>query len=221
MATTDDETSEPRARDLVDDPDRRDELDPATRAQLERWFGMPSYQQLEEEQPDDPELVELRERRARACAAVDPALVDKLNQWTTSVERLLLFHPLDLEILDPSISAIDEALVQRAGVIADPREVEVPFALIDDLKECTPQAVLRDLHRPETLFAIRYEVDQMVLDASPPDVVAEIRAAMRTRIETRTGPRPLDEARAALDELAAIKRRPWLPIQTPNRRVEE
>jgi hypothetical protein len=221
MANPDDD--EPRARDLVATPERTEELDPETRAQLERWFGLPSYTQLEEEGADDPDLAESRERIARACAAVDPALVAHVDRWTSSADGLLKFEPLDLGKIDPSISAVDDVLVERAGMIADPREVALPQSLINDLADCTPQAVLRDIHRPELQFEIRYEVDQAIAEVARLDVRETIDRAMRTRIriEFDDGPTALDEMRAALADLAALKAQPWKPIPSPNRRVEE
>ena len=54
-------------------------LDASTLAELERWFGLPSFQELAdkgEPPPRDPDLEAAREQRAKAIAAVDPELVE-------------------------------------------------------------------------------------------------------------------------------------------------
>ena len=57
-------------------------IDSGTRADLERWFGLPSYEALAEqgvhpEPPaEEPSYVERRKRQDAAMAAVDPALLE-------------------------------------------------------------------------------------------------------------------------------------------------
>ena len=72
-----------------DDKKVKELLDSATRADLERWFGLPSYEQLAERgvQPpppaEDPEFAAIRNRRDEAIASVDPAMVEWHRRRTT------------------------------------------------------------------------------------------------------------------------------------------
>src|SRR5262245_45701839 len=83
-----------------DDPKVKDLLDDATRADLERWFGLPSFTQLAEEgkpaaipEQEDPEQVERRERREKAMAAVDPAIVDRhFRRYDVAPESVVQFR---------------------------------------------------------------------------------------------------------------------------------
>src|SRR5215510_8283576 len=67
-----------------DDKKVKDLIDAATRAELERWFGLPSFEQLAErgiqpqppEPPEDPEVATVRKRRNEAIAAIDPAMLE-------------------------------------------------------------------------------------------------------------------------------------------------
>ena len=75
----------------------KDLLDAATKAELARWFGLPSFEEPSSEAapppPEDPETAELRERRAAAAAAVDPALLDAMHQrYEVRPETLIQFE---------------------------------------------------------------------------------------------------------------------------------
>ena len=58
-----------------------DVVDAATQAELQKWFQLPSFQQVAEQAgaPVDAELEEVKQRRAKAMAAVDPALLDRIH----------------------------------------------------------------------------------------------------------------------------------------------
>src|SRR3954469_1558056 len=142
----------------ADDDDKRvkDLLGAAEIADLERWFGLPSFEQLADEGKQalvpeiDPEVLEVRKRRDAAMAAVDPALLSRiLYRVEEHPETLLDFRAvIDVHVKD--VALFDETMVDKGFSIAEPREVEISDELRDDLKECTPQALLRDLHRAET-----------------------------------------------------------------------
>jgi hypothetical protein len=216
---------------VPDDDDKRvkDLLDQATQADLERWFGLPSFEQLAEQQApapagEDPEVAAVREQRAKAIAAVDPQLLASiLHRIEERPEQLLELEQLIDVHVDPSIAQFDEAMAANIATFAEPREVEISDELKDDLKECTPQALLRDLHRPELDFEKTFEV----IDAAAGqriDVVAEVAAAMRTnwRLPPLSAS-PLVESRRALDEARADRNKPWpaAVIGMPNRTVQE
>lgn len=209
----------------------KDLLDPQARADLERWFALPSFDQLAEEQQqatppeEDPDVVAVRERRARAIAEIDPQLLATHLARIAACESCNVFA-FTLSSRVAEIGVVGRGLLERQLQIGEPREVEIPPELEDDLKECTPQAILRDLHRVEEDFEKTFEVHD--LDAEHRfDIVAEVRTAMATRhtvAASQLGPSPFHETRALLAELRAERRRPWPTLlataNLPNRRVE-
>jgi len=202
-------------------------IDAATRAELERWFGLPSYQELADrgikppEPPPDPEMVEVRRRRDEALAAVDPAMIEAHRRRTDPPPDLIRFKQLIDVRVDPSITQLDLSMIDRQHTIAEPRERERPMELQDDLQDCTPQALLRDLHRPELDFEKIFEVVDMAAGQRL-DIVAAVAEAMRTRWTLPPfGPTPLQQARALLRELRDDRHAPWTEIKIPNRTVTE
>jgi hypothetical protein len=195
-----------------------DVVDLATQRELQKWFDLPSFEQVGTPQPiaEDPELVEVRERRAKACAAVDPALLESIHVRTeVTPETLLDIH------VDPSIVQFDIDAAERQVKQSEPREVEISEELRDDLKECTPQALLRDLHRPELMFEKQFEVIDIAAEQKL-DIVAEVDAAMKMSLKLPPlGLSPFEEERRLLVQDRANRRAPWTGIKLRNRRVEE
>jgi hypothetical protein len=203
MAPDDDDR---KAKDVLET-----ELDPQTRAELARWFGLPSFDDAPEAAPpeDDPEMVLVRERREKALAAVEPWMLEAHRKRTEPPDDLFKFVPnIDVHV-DPDMPMMDFSMIERAGSIAEPREIEIHEQIQDDLKECTPQALLRDLHRVETDFEKTFEM----IDAAAEqrlDIVAEVAAAMATSWKLP----PLDnlpftEARLMVENLRAERSQPW------------
>lgn len=208
-----------------DDKKVKDLIDAATRAELEKWFGLPSFESLGEQAPepppDDPEVAAVRERRDKAIAAVDPAMVEAHRRRVEAPEALITFKPMIDVHVDPSVALFDMSMIERQHTIADPREVDIPPELQDDLHDCTPQALLRDLHRPELDFEKVFEVVDMAAEQRF-DIVAAVNEAMATSWKLpRLGRSPFTEARELLLELRTERRRPWTDIKMPNRRVAE
>jgi len=223
---TDDERPDPTVKQLLEGRSLDDVVDAATQRELERWFGLPSFEQLaaQPKPPEDPEMVAVRERREKALAAVDPALVERIRVRTeTTAESLLKFEPtIDIHV-DPSVALLDVAMIERA--IAEPREVEIPEQLRDDLKDVTPQALLRDLHRPALDFEKTFEVVDMAAEQRF-DIVAEVETVMATSWKLPPlGASPLVESRRMLDELRADRKKSWVDaikqLPLPNRRHAE
>jgi hypothetical protein len=221
MATDDADKLDPKVKDFID---------AATRAELERWFGLPSFEVTAEKakppKPEDPEVVKVREQRAKAMAAVDPALLEALRvKFEDKSESLIRFQAqLSLRV-DPEIALFDHAMVERQASIAEPREVEISEELRDDLKDCTPQAILRDLHRPEIDFDKTFEIVDMSAEQRL-DIVAEVKAAMSTNWKLPPlDELPFKEACTLVAEVVALRRTPWpkliLSQKLPNRRVTE
>src|SRR5690242_1899728 len=114
-----------------DDKKVKELIDEATRADLERWFALPSFQQLADEgkqaaapPAEDPGVAEVQKRRAELLAEVDPRLLEAIYRRTEPPPDLVhLPPPLELRI-DPDVAIFDEALLSRQSTIADPRYVE-------------------------------------------------------------------------------------------------
>lgn len=203
-------------------------LDPQTQADLEKWFGLPSVTELEEQGklagPADAEMAEVIERRERALAAIDRALLDEIRLRTEDIPNPI-GQPVQIVdvVIDENIALFDHVMLEKIASIADPREVEIPDALIDALKECTPQALLRDLHRPEFFFDKTFEVIDAAAEQRM-DAIAEARTAMTTSWKLPVvRKKPVEESREALAELNNHRRQPWISFlpQLTNRTVQE
>lgn len=220
--------------DENDDRKAKDVIDAATQHDLERWFGLPSFTQLAEEgkQPQeptsgmDPETKAVIERRDKALANVDRAFLEAVYaRHDVKAEDIIVFEKtIDVHVSE-TFGAVDEALVQRAGGIAEPREYELSDQLKDDMKECTPQAMLRDLHRPEKYFDKQLEYpDPAEIGTERIDAIEVIKTAMTTRWNM---PKPEEPALAEAErQWAAVRnerRRSWLDYLPAlrNRRVRE
>jgi hypothetical protein len=219
-----------------DDNDRKVKnlpLDAATQADLARWFGLPSFTQVEEEAAKAPEQVSpdlapavaaVIERRNEAVEAVDKTLLEAIYaRHDVDPKDLFVFQQeIDIQI-DENFGAIDQELVAKTSSIAEPREVELPDALIDALKECTPQALLRDLHRTERYFDKTFEVHD-ALEEARVDASAEAKTAMTThwKIPAREEP-AFHAAMRVWQQIKAEQRRPWTELlpSLPSRRVSE
>jgi len=201
-------------------------LDAKTRAELERWFGLPSFQELAERgepPPKDPDLEAARAQRAKAIAAVDPALVEAHRRRVESGDTLIRFQAVIDVRIDPSVTLVDFAQIERHQSIAEPREVEISDQLRDDLTECTPQAILRDLHRPELYFDKLFEIVDMAAEQRF-DIVAAVDDAMRTSWKLPPfGSSLAAEGRALIAEAKEERMRSiaHLLSDLPNRRVRE
>jgi hypothetical protein len=204
-----------------DDKTVKQLLDAGTRADLERWFGLPSFEQLADQgkvieaAPDDPEMVAAQKRRDDALASVDPVLVDEIHRRAEAPD-LIKPRPAIRVVIDPSIARLDLSMIERQYSHLEPREVEIPPQLEDDLRNCTPQALLRDLHRPETTFDKVFEVVDMSAEQRLDGATAAAEVmAMRHHIEI--GPSPFREAYALLLEVRAQRRQPWTELKVRNR----
>jgi hypothetical protein len=205
----------------------KDLIDSGTRADLERWFGLPSFEQMAEQgapvqqTAEDPDFVKRRKRQEAALAAVDPALLESHRRRVDGMlEAVRQLAPIDLRI-DPGIARFDEAMLDQRFNSAEPRELERPGDLQDALAERTPQALLRDLHRPELDFYKTFERVDLIADYRV-DVAGTVAEVMKT--STKMPPAeatPFQEARALLLELRAERHQPWINIEMSLRRVTE
>jgi hypothetical protein len=220
------------APDDDDDPKVKQLLNPATEEDLARWFNLPSFTQLAEQQTQAPatgggvdaELQAVIERRDQALANVDPHLLESLYfRNETRPASLLKFKAMiDIQV-DQDFGNVDEDLVARKASIAEERSVEISEQVQDDLKECTPQALLRDLHRAELYFDKTYEIVDIAAEQRL-DIVAEVRAAMATSWKLPPlSASPLIESTALFAAVRAQRRRTWTEFlpELPNRRETE
>lgn len=215
-----------------DDKTVKELIDAATRAELEKWFSLPSFQQLAEQDAAaaarpptaaEEERAAYRVRLDAALEAVDPGLLEAHGR---RIERLHAIKGFKAEIdthIDPSIMRFDEAMVDNAYTIAEPRSYEMPSDRTDNLNECTPQALLRDLHRPELTFEKTFEVVDPTVEnrVDRHAIIAEALAFRRASLD-KSAPE-IREARALLLEVRKARRRPWIELtkHMPNRRVKE
>lgn len=202
-----------------------DVVDAATQRELARWFALPSFDKVVVGQVEagiqDPEILAVIERRAKACAAVDPVLLEAIRVRTEVEPATLLKHDYHVALrVDPSIAQFDHAMAERAYRIAEPREVELSDELKDDLRECAPQALLRDLHRPELVFEKLFEVIDYAAEQRL-DIVAEVDQAMKMNLKLPPLARsPFSEEHALLVKDRANRRLPWTDIPLRHRPAE-
>lgn len=199
-----------------------------TQADLERWFSLPSFQQVEEEkkpeQPAiDPDIQAVIDRRAKALEHVDPAFVEAVHLRTDQNPRDLIHFKPSLEVhIDENFGTFDEGMVSKVAAITDPRIYGLPEDLQDDMRDCAPQALLRDLHRPEQEFEKRFDLVDVVGEQRL-DAVAEVASAMKTSWKLPAIVHPHAEAREVLAALRVAHRRSWVEYlpHLQNRRVRE
>src|ERR1700733_13970922 len=136
--------SEPNSPADPDEPRAKDVVDAATRADLERWFGLPSFTELADRgitlrpegqgqagqaghsvpggQDDPPEVIDARKRREAAIAAVDPAMLEA-HRRRVDVESLR-FVPIIVPVIDVELGRVDLAMLGNRSASYDLREVE-------------------------------------------------------------------------------------------------
>jgi hypothetical protein len=204
--------------DNEDDRKVKDMLDPATRADLERWFGLPSFESLGDKPPPelpldgalaDPAVQKVAKQREAALAEVDPELVAAIYARTDDHhDRIIQFKPtLDVHIQE-DFGNLDEGMLQRASSL-EPREYELGDELREAMSECTPQALLRDLHRPENDFDKQFEVVDITAEQRI-DAVGEVKSAMATSWKLPPlEASPLIASTGDIAEVRRIRAQPW------------
>lgn len=223
--------ADPTVKQLLERGDKplEEVVDAVTAAELQKWFGLPSFAELEERgeaaPEEDPDVAAVRERRAKAIAAVDPAMLEAHRRRTDPPDDLMRFKPTITQVIDPSLALLDLAMIDRGFQVAEPREVEISEELREDMHDCTPQALLRDLHRPELEFEKTFEVVDFAAEGRI-DVVAEVAAAMRLTVKLPPlGESPFQQADAVIRTLRTERKTPWATLfsagHLPNRRVQE
>lgn len=223
---------DPRVKELLErdqGKSLKDIVDEKTAAELQRWFGLPSFEQLEDEgvaaRPISPQEEADRAKRQETLDAVAEWMLAGLDYRHHHAWDVVQFKPLIDVRVDPDMPLFAEAGLQRIRSNAEVRERERPEDIEEELKDQTPQALLRDLHRPELSFEIQYEVGEEMSEVVL-DPVVEVRQAMATSWKL---PNLGDPPGVALRKIFAAVREdlliPWADLPTlvemPNRRVTE
>jgi hypothetical protein len=184
-----------------------DEIDPKTAADLARWFGLPSFQELADhgvqpvldEYDRDPEVVARRKVIAAASEAVDKVFLETFFARGETYGAMVTPLPPMRLTLDRAIGVADPDLVRRPP---EPGLYEVALETREEMEQMTPQAVLRDLHRIVEEYGIRYEIDERTaVEWTFIDAREEIRAEMRRPRGLAPQPTVLEAARAARAEM--------------------
>jgi hypothetical protein len=184
----DDAPDDPRVRDLLSGRASSDAIDPETAAKLASWFDLPSFAQVEELEAKAQAAAELAnpnenpvaQRRRAAMANVDPGLLAHVTRHDDAA-RALRREPLPSR-WEGRVLLFDEQRVPPAIDLDDLREVHIPPQLRKDLKTCTPQASLRDLHRPDKQFFVTLKSPFEDQDEEPVagNPMEPVRAALRS-----------------------------------------
>jgi hypothetical protein len=218
---------EPRAGEIArakSTADLEDKLDPVTIAQLAAWFDLPSFAELEERRqaedvPTDPVYARRKEVHARLAQEIDPTIVARMEARTTAGDPLIRLPP-PMEIrLGEDIRTSKPEQNDYMGVIGEPRELDLPSWLDDVFREQTPQAILRDLHRPELDYQLYFEriEHQPTLAELSNDLHAAIGAPLRVRPDVPPAWRTIQDAFA---ELRRWKATSWAELPLPSREAE-
>jgi hypothetical protein len=222
--TDDDRKSDPTVKQLLERGNKplEEVVDAETAAELARWFGLPSFVQVAEEQakheeppPPDP----MTEERARVLDAISPSLFAAVQSRNTPPEIKFV---ATLEPFVVTIATVATSDVGRRILAADATEREV-YDFHDELRECTPQALLRDLHRSEEDFEKRLEVIDYAAEQRL-DAVKVVAETMATSWQIADlGPSQAVQRKQVVDEMRTTRKTPWDVLfasgNLPNRRT--
>lgn len=225
-----DSPEEPRVRDFLAGRASSDAIDPETAAKLASWFDLPSFAQAEEDaaraqaaaEVADPTHNPVAQRRRAAMANVDPRMLAFVD-WHEAAAIALHRKPPPSR-WERRMLLFDE---RQMANIPDPDnlpEVEVPMALKKDLKICTPQASLRDLHRPDKQFYANLKSpfeDEDGNEPPPLDPMEPVRAALRSSHRVGTIDTATVAGTASFIELQRILALPWAEAKRERARKRE
>lgn len=223
--------SELRGRDLLHRTSEELEaieaaMDPQQLAEVQRWFTRPSRQVVEEQlAPERPVRLgaglgdeyatelgddsEARKRRVADLATViTPEMYDCLERHARYSARFRELVP-PAPVLDPSILRIVVPTEEQIATIGEAQFYGQPRDIEEDLKDAAPQAVLRDLYRPETEFQLQLERQASDEELAGTDPRREIQAALAFRPEPPPHLDAAAEGRAAHAEFRQLVSPPW------------
>ena len=127
--------------------------------------------------------------------------------------------------IDLEMSIFNDSRLARLRVNGEVREVQRPGDIEEELKDQTPQALLRDLHRSEETFDKQFEIRDEVA-AQAVDATVEVRAAMAASWKLpNLGDPPVVALRKIFAQVREDLHVTWADIpkmvELPNRRVTE
>jgi hypothetical protein len=162
---------------------------------------------------DEEERRQMIARRERAMAAVEPSLVHHIERHDRDGAKLTRAQRSATEMSrDIGHPAGFDWSATRVREIGEVREVQVAEDLYDALEHRTPQAFLRDLHRPVSYFG---DVTlRRIRSENAATSLARVRALVSQALSHRAGAAGSIElasrgARGGLAELRATLARPW------------
>lgn len=163
---------------------------------------------------DDEERRALLAQRQRAMAAADPRLVRHIERHEVVSARLTSTQQAAEELASsrevrPSRFAPESTGVREIGEI---REVQVSEDIFEAMQHRTPQAFLRDLHRPVQFFG-DVALRPMPVDSAG-SALARVRERVGAALAQRAGAAAAVEmasrgGRDAVAELRELLARPW------------
>jgi hypothetical protein len=203
-------------------PADREELDPETVAQLAAWFGTPVATPAATPRSDAPpdKRQQAALRRQQALDAVDRTFLAALeSKWMSGDALLRVNRPVSQPPRSPSRFDLDVWKLQASDEV---REAERPEDISDALKDSTPQAVLRDLHRPEQQWPLRLLPNDLGMDVAGTRTRSKIDTILRTSYLVRMDDEPIP-ARLIVEDMGALRAHldePWENFYVPpeNRR---
>jgi hypothetical protein len=193
-------------------PKFEDIIDQALIDRLTRWFGEPDAAPNPAPEPPEPPddgddaAKEDEALRAAVAAAIFPDLLERLEQRADI--RSLLFFPSA-----PGLVVERDVRRSRPDANAPLRSYEPDEYRVEGLRavmrECAPQALLRDLHRPERDVSIPVpELHEVVMQRPAGWEAAQaLRRSYFVKIDEIS--RGWAAAQAALDELSELLAKPW------------
>ncbi len=125
--------------------------------------------------PQDRAEAEQRQERIRQEA--DPGILARIRR-TELHPMLPTPRELPRAIRDMTTRFDDPLRQWRAGFLAV-TDFEIPYELARDLKECVPQAILRDIYRPTTNFEYQMERQDIEPDRTGATALKEGKAALQ------------------------------------------
>ncbi|GAB4538455.1 MAG: hypothetical protein Tsb0020_52610 [Haliangiales bacterium] len=216
---------EPRVGELLSGRVSEETLDPETVAQLAAWFGGTSMSAVSGGEAPPPPAAQPQRApasgQAPAIEGVDDAFVAALmDKWANAPIRaaVALLRPAPTSIPRGAPSRFD---LTRWRMPADEpmRAYERPEYLEGALREPVPQAILRDLHRPQQQWTPRLLPNDLGLGAQ---LGGSQQEAIRAVIDTPYAVRMDDEPVAAhfiSQDISALRSQlrdePWADSYVP------
>lgn len=210
-------SSDYRVRELMSGEVSQADLDPQTIAELAAWFGPPrSAAPSPEAEHTSPELEEVRARRERAMEAVDPAFLAAIEERAR--QRATVLSPKEPPRL--AIELAETHFVDFSAWSLGLTEIgtrQIPDEIHEALAERSPQAILRDLHRPVASWPLSLAPKTIYGDPDGSEGSQRRRALIQQRYQIRAQELP-HASKEAKKELAGLRERleePWETIYIP------